>query len=180
RKQIELEDGMVVITPILDVRAIGIFSKGIDLVRLFQQITNPELLDTVQGTGAKSRLIEDHNDNLKSEIGYLVDYKAELPKQIFKKPELYDFYSNYFFHCYDDDFINDLNKIGQLLKQESVRLFTPHSYYEIIRKFIFKKTKQIDVPYAEFSTDITKKEYGEILWCSEREKMNFTAFDYLY
>ncbi|MBF2361781.1 hypothetical protein IA759_00965 [Listeria marthii] len=54
RKQIELEDGMVVITPILDVRAIGIFSKGIDLVRLFQQITNPELLDTVQGTGAKS------------------------------------------------------------------------------------------------------------------------------
>ncbi|HBM3487120.1 TPA: hypothetical protein LWG51_002266 [Listeria innocua] len=180
RKQIELEDGMVVITPILDVRAIGIFSKGIDLVRLFQQITNKELLDTVQETRAKSRLIEDHNENLRNEIGYLVDYKAVLPKQIFKKPELYDFYFTYFFHCYDDDFINDLNKIGQLLKQESVRLFTPHSYYETIRKFIFKKIKQIDVPYAELSIDITEKEYGEILWCSETEKMNFTAFDYLY
>lgn len=80
RKQIELEAGMAIIAPILDVRAIGIFSKGIDLVRLFQQITNTELLDTVQGTGAKSRLIEDHNENLRNEIGYLVDYKAELPK----------------------------------------------------------------------------------------------------
>lgn len=66
RKQIELEDGMVIIAPILDVRAIGIFSKGIDLVRIFQQITNTELLDTVQGTGAKSRLIEDHNENLRN------------------------------------------------------------------------------------------------------------------
>ncbi|MBC2074367.1 hypothetical protein [Listeria marthii] len=180
RKQIELEDGMAIIAPILDVRAIGIFSKGIDLVRIFQQITNTELLDTVQGTGAKSRLIEDHNENLRNEIGYLVDYKAVLPKQIFKKPELYDFYFTDFFHCYDDDFINDLNKIGQLLKQESVRLFTPHSYYETIRKFIFKKIKQIDVPYAELSIDITEKEYGEILWCSDTEKMDFVAFDYLY
>lgn len=36
RKDIEIEDGMVVIAPVLDTTAIGIFSKGIDLAGFFK------------------------------------------------------------------------------------------------------------------------------------------------
>lgn len=32
----EIEDGMIVISPVLDVTAIGIFSKGIDLAQFFK------------------------------------------------------------------------------------------------------------------------------------------------
>ncbi|EMS7906237.1 hypothetical protein V8K24_002844, partial [Listeria monocytogenes] len=36
RKNMEIEDGMIVISPVLDVTAIGIFSKGIDLAQFFK------------------------------------------------------------------------------------------------------------------------------------------------
>lgn len=124
-------------------------------------------------------LVEDDNNQLRNEIGQLVDYKAELPEQVFKEPELFDFYFNYFYDCYADKFINDLNRIGQQLQQEKIRLFTPLYFYERKMKIFLK---QMDVPYAELSTDITEKEYSDILLYKLRDsaEIDFTDFDYLF
>lgn len=130
----------------------------------------------------KYRFVEDYDKQLRFEIGQLVDYKTELPEQICKEPDLYDFYFNDFFRCYQNEFINDLNKIGQLLHQDEVHFFTPLYYYESEKKFFRTHLIQMDVPYAVFNIDITGEEYDEILLHKFRKgkDIGFTAFDYLY
>ncbi|EIU7103710.1 hypothetical protein L6D60_002148, partial [Listeria monocytogenes] len=93
----------------------------------------------------KYRFVEDYDKQLRFEIGQLVDYKTELPEQICKEPDLYDFYFNDFFRCYQNEFINDLNKIGQLLHQDQVHFFTPLYYYESEKKFFRTHLIQMDV-----------------------------------